>query len=275
MSFRTLFKVGMTLALMALLALPATAGDSVIFSGADLWESPGNGSTYTDFGDEPIPAGFFCADSSAFDGRIVFEGAPLATKPANALGDTDTIVLRLKDAVFDEFGVARTPIQLVALSFVSLEPVQTECGSYDVRVNLAGDQPITEMQIIRTREDGGFFLAPIHARLALTFQSQDGNGDALEISREVTFAPSGDALWSSQPGEGGIEQSRTVQVDTNGDGNVDQWVAGTSNFAAGWGIPAGASPGPAQAAFVRHCDDPPECTKMHGTMPTNQLPDPY
>src|SRR6185436_6075704 len=139
------------------------ARDAVITNGIDLWRTPGAGGTFADFAREPLPAGFFCATSAPFTGRIVFRGVPVKTKPASALGPADTIIQRLDDAVFTKglaaihpfalrgndgsmqqvdasfFSgqeVAATRIQVKAISFAGVQPVKTACGSFAVRASL-------------------------------------------------------------------------------------------------------------------------------------------
>src|SRR5262245_22297782 len=121
-------------AVLLLIALPTFAADRVIQSGIDPWRTPGNGLTYINFAKNPLPAGFFCFKSSHFSGLVFFKGVPVATGEPGALRKTDTIIHRLDDAVFDENGVAWTRIQVRALHFVSLEPIQTACGAYSVEV---------------------------------------------------------------------------------------------------------------------------------------------
>ncbi len=183
------------------------------------------------------------------------------------------------------------------MAFNSLAPVKTSCGSYNVKVSLAGEQPITEMLIIRTRDEGGFFLSPIHVVVKMSFLPENAAGEVVEIERELKFAPSGKALWNNQPGSGGIQQKSTVYVDSNGDGETDLWVPGTSNFAAGWGVAAGKGTANNKqladdvvidegdnegyvniGGIIYHCDDPPDCHHRHGTVPAddttigNELP---
>ncbi|HEY3567623.1 MAG TPA: hypothetical protein VGP73_06795, partial [Thermoanaerobaculia bacterium] len=50
--------------------------------------------------------------------------------------------------------------QLMALSLVSTQPIETSCGKYDVAVTLAGEQPTTTMKIVRTKP----WAAPIRRR---------------------------------------------------------------------------------------------------------------
>ena len=267
MSKKSLFVVGWSLALLSLIALPIIASDpGVIGAGSDLWRTPGDGTTSISFELDPIPAGFFCAGSPAFTDRLAFGGSPLETDPPGVLGSTDTIVERLDDAVFDARGVAYTRIQVRALSFEGLAPLKTSCGAFAASVRLEGEQPITHMRIERLNEGGGRFLAPIAVDIKMVFTRIDGDsGDApgfdpekgrsfyragkrpsfsapLELSYSLRFAPSPDAFWSDRFGPTGLESPRSVAVDVDGDGRFDSFVAGTSNFAAGW----------AAVAFTRH-----------------------
>src|SRR5688572_30075256 len=121
---------------------PVFAGDGAIHKGVDVWMTVA-GFARTSFAQEPIPAGFFCEGSKPFTGMVEFEGAPLAAEPADSLGTVDTVVRRLDDAAFDSKGEAKTRIQVMALSLVSMKPIETSCGAYDVTVSLAGEQPTT------------------------------------------------------------------------------------------------------------------------------------
>ena len=62
-----------------LLAVSAFAANRVMTNGIDLWVTPGDGSTFADFSIEKIPAGFFCAGSPAFTGRVALKGIPIAS----------------------------------------------------------------------------------------------------------------------------------------------------------------------------------------------------
>jgi hypothetical protein len=92
-------RIAVCLIVLTLTALPCLAADRVIYNGIDLWRTMGNGSTFADFAKNPIPAGFFCARSEPFTGRIAFQGVPVATGTPGVLGKTDTLVQRLDDAV--------------------------------------------------------------------------------------------------------------------------------------------------------------------------------
>ncbi len=121
---------------------PAVAAEGIIRNGIDLWRTPGNGSSWTDFAEDPIPAGFFCSESEPFEGRIFWRGLPIVTSPPGALGDADTVIRRLDDATFDPDGIATTRVQVTAMSFVGIDPIETSCGAFEARVRLApGKQP--------------------------------------------------------------------------------------------------------------------------------------
>ncbi len=266
----------LTLAL-SLLAVPTFAADSAILAGIDLFRTVGNGNTHTSFADEPLPAGFFCADSGPFTGDIAFRGVPVSTLEKGALGRTDTVVQRLDDAVFDETGVAWTRVQVRAMEFVGTKPIATKCGFFGVKLTLEGDQPITRMKIIREHEWGGRFEAPIHVNVKLTFHPlRAQSGEAVEVLRPVRFAASKAARWTDRPGTPGRFHEGPVVLDLDRDGTFDLELPGTSNFAAGWRVPKAAledafSKGVAPAASklsalqIQHCNDPDNCTKEHET----------
>lgn len=269
---------------VVLLAVPAAAArDAAVFNGIDLWNTPGNGHTYSDFSLDPIPAGFFCAGSAAFDGRIVFRGVPVATEPAGVLGHADTVIQRLDDAIFTrrinpamlrlavrgpegsahflrpgmlrDGDVAITRVQVRALSLEGVEPLHTACGSYHVTAALAsGEQPTTDMVILR-RGDGGQFYAPLTLDIRLSFTPENG-GPSHELFQRVSFPARPDATWVGDLGTKGVRYEGFVKIDTDGDRQPDTLVPGTSNFAAGWRV-KGESDGrvvaPA-AAYTPYCD---------------------
>lgn len=224
-------------AVLLLIALPTFAADRVVQSGIDTFYTLGNGRTATDFSQKPIPAGFFCSKSAPFTGRVIFRGIPIVTGEPGALGKTDTIVQRLDDAVFDKNGVARTRVQIRALHLVSVEPIQTACGAYNVEVQLYGEQPITNMRIVREHENGGRFFAPIAVNSKLVFTPVRGgrSNEILEIIDNVRFPirqgrPWADHATSNQS----VRRAGFIQVDTDNDRVPDTFLPGTSvNFFAG------------------------------------------
>lgn len=216
------------LALLTLAALPVTAAER-IEDGADVWRTA-TGTTFTSFEKNPIPAGFFCPGSKPFTGRIALRGEPLKTAPAGSLGNVDTIVRRLDAAAFNENGEASTRIQLLALSLAGVKPFDSGCGLFDVKVSLAGEQPVTEMKILRTSPQGGTYLAPLKLNVKLAFIPVGGKVAAGELTNQVSLGPASGSVWSYARK---APSRSTVRVDTDGDGTPDTLMPAASNFVAG------------------------------------------
>ncbi len=262
------------LALSFLLGLSPLAADPMIQRGIDVFVTPADGKTFYDFAHSPIPAGFFCKGSKAFTGRVAFKGLPLTTAPAGQLWNTDTVVERLDDAVFDDKGSAVTRLEFRALSLVSIAPVKTACGAFHAYVSLNGKQRVTTMNIVRTQQGGGDFIAPLAADVRITFipvkPARNKGARKLELTGSFTF-PASPLPWSLTPG-GLAKRMGPVSVDTDGDLNPDALLPGTSNFSAGqspdrpsMSKAVGCSCCPAEAMPVCHTD--PATGKSHCTAP--------
>ncbi len=217
-----------------LLGLSPLAADPVIQRGIDIFTTKADGRTYYDFAKAPIPAGFFCAGSKAFAGRVVLKGLPLATRTPGHLRDADTVVERLDNAAFNSQGVASTRIQFRALSLVSIEPIKTGCGAFHAYVSLGGKQRVTTMKIHRTQEGGGTFAAPLAVNARLTFiPVKAGNVKSarkLELAGSFTFPPN-PLPWSFK--NAAMKSISSAVVDTNGDLKPDTKLPSTSNFLSG------------------------------------------
>jgi hypothetical protein len=221
--------VGLAVILALIGSAPVQAGDDVIRQGVDLWMTVA-GFAQTNFAEEPIPAGFFCEGSQPFTGTVKFTGAPLAIAPAGSLGPIDTIVRRLDNAAFDEKGEAKTRIQLMALSLVSTQPIETSCGKYDITVRLNGEQPVTTMKIFRSQALGGTYSAPLALNVKTVFTPVDGKGSRRELTRRVELGPASNSVWAyvSTP-----QYDNGIRVDTDGDRRPDTALPASSNFGAG------------------------------------------
>lgn len=221
-----------TVLLLAIVMAPVYAADRVIQNGIDVWGTKGDGSTYVDFSKNPIPAGFFCADSAPFTGKVAFRGVPIVTGTPGALRNADTIVQRLDDAAFDKRGVATTRIQVRALSLASIEPISTACGKFDLSVSLDGVQPTTRMRIVRDHENGGRFSAPLALNTRVTFTPVGRpNDETLDLAVPVRFAATPNVPWHSKTSAAMFEGF--VLVDTDGDRSPDTYLPGSSNFIVG------------------------------------------
>ena len=218
-----------------LLAVPAVAADRVIANGIDLWRTPGNGMSYADFSEDPIPAGFFCPGSAPFTGRIVMQGIPIASNQPGALRNTDTIIQRLDNARFNKRGVATTRIQMKAMQFEGLTPVKTICGDFKAFVRLDGEQPITTMRIVRDHKKGGRVIAPISVNIKISFEPVGRDTtEVWELRQELRFPPAPLMEWvGNRAAFGSSIVNGFIKVDTDSDGVLDTFLPGTSNFAAG------------------------------------------
>jgi hypothetical protein len=222
------------LLLSFLLGFSPLAADPMILRGIDVFTTAGDGRTFYDFADRPIPAGFFCKGSKPFTGRVELRGVPLATEIPGQLAGADTVVERLDDAVFNDNGVAVTRLQFRALSLASIAPVKTACGAFDIYLSLNGTQRVTTMKIVRTQENGGNFISPLAVDVRMTFvpvkRARKG-ASKLELAGSVTFAAN-PLPWSLSPGAL-AKRIGPVVVDTNGDLTPDTLLPGTSNFSPG------------------------------------------
>jgi hypothetical protein len=221
---------------LALVALPALA-DNTILAGSDVFQTAGDGTTYSDL---TIPAGFFCTTSAALSAHVAFAGVPLATSPADVFGATDTVIERLGDTTFDANNTATVNAIVRAVSFKSTAPVTVSgcSGSalWDIKTTTGPTQSAFTMTIHRASPTatGGTFDASVVISPRLTF-TQQGSGVTRTLDESpVTFSTAA-ASWTHQPGSGGVTYTGgSVQVDTDGNGVPDTTVPKTSNFAAGW-----------------------------------------
>jgi hypothetical protein len=233
--------------------------DEPIQKGVDMWMTV-SGMARTSFAKQPIPAGFFCDGSQPFAGTVTLKGAPIATEPARSLGDIDTVVRRLDDAVFNDKGEATTRIQLMALSLVSTVPIATRCGNYDVAVHLDGEQPTTTMRIIRTNALGGTYSAPLalNVRAVFTPSSGDPRGRR-ELTTRIDLGPSDNSVWVYLKAP---QYQGAIKIDTHGDGRPDTLLPAASNFL----------PGVAPVAFKGTPTKPTHADVVCGACPVGMCP---
>src|SRR3954454_9524698 len=187
--------VGAALILALISGSPLLAGEP-IHNGVDLWMTVA-GFAQTGFTNEPLPAGFFCEGSQPFTGTVKLKGAPLTVAPTGSLGAIDTVVRRLDDAKFNAKGEAATRIQLMGLSMVSLKPIETSCGKYDVAISPAGKQPVTLMKIFQSDAFGGTYSAPLAINGKILFTPVNGDlSGRREVIRRVDLGPGSNSVWA-------------------------------------------------------------------------------
>ncbi len=209
---------------MVLLAAPLFA--QKIAPGYDIWKTVGNGETFMDFSDSPIPAGFFFEGSEPFTGAISFVGVPLATEPAGALQGADTVIERLDTATFGEDGLASSRMRIMALSLVSPEPIDVDGSLWDVGVSLGEVQPITEIVYEKFTEDTGELLADLVVNVRLTFTHRVVKKLSYSLERTVHFQRATHTPFRMMSPEiKSAKQRHSVlsglKIDTTGDGQVD------------------------------------------------------
>lgn len=221
---------------LALAALPALA-DNTVTHGSDFFQTAGDGSTYAQ---ASVPAGYFCTASAAWSGTVVLTGAPVATSPANVLGNTDTVIERLADTTFDPSGNATVNAIVRVANFKSTSPISVSgcTGStlWDVKSSAAPTQSAFAMTLHRSSPTatGGTFDSAVTINPRLTF-TQQGTGLTRTLDQGTIHFTTTGASWTHQPGAGGLTYTAgSVQVDTDGDGVADTTVPASSNFAAGW-----------------------------------------
>lgn len=204
-----------------LLAVLTVQAQQPVAPGFDTWQTLGAGATFYSFADDPIPRGFFCKKSEAFDKSIALEGIPLVTDPPRALKGTDTIFERLDWAEFDSSGVAVTRLRARALSLRSRDPIETACGSWNVTVGLAGEQPITNMVLTATDATSGTFSADLLLNVRMKF-THILTGRTFTLDRTVFLDRYRDNPYSVVPRSANrqlakLEGVRLVDADMNGE----------------------------------------------------------
>lgn len=139
--------------------------------------------TWVDLGTTPggypsIPSGFFDPGSEPFTGQIKLRGQPL---DIGNLGNTDTVVQRTADPFqqTDPPGTTGTvPIEIVALSLVSVEPIiityppssMRPPELWNVTVGLSSvTPPAGSLTATKTHPNGGTFSATLPVQPLLTF----------------------------------------------------------------------------------------------------------
>lgn len=163
----------------ALLAASACPAQEVI-RGLDFWETS-SGLTFVNFGgvsEPPIPANFFAPGSDPFIGQVCYHGDPLG--PSTPFGTADTLIRRFPTTSGispPPPGTATVPIEIVALSLVSCNPiVVTSNGGqnpqqWSVTVDLSATlPPAGQINIRKTHANGGTWdsLLPVQPKFTFT-----------------------------------------------------------------------------------------------------------
>ena len=278
-------QVGATaLALLFVALAPALA--AAVTAGTDVFVTQ-PGYSYQDFTPNPIPGGFFDPGSQPFSGVIQFNGSPLG----GPFGPVDTIVERLLPAPVPSCGNQITiPIELVALSLVSINPITVTYPSsppqqWNVQVTLSSvtmPQPPGTMTIRKTHANGGTFSSQLNVQPKFTF-TQVGSPlntrtlDTGGLLPAITLNSSG--YWMDPPAAAGFFFV-TVPIPTPLDndqnpGTPDKIIKPTSpDFVAGMrGVGGTCDNG--MSGYGKALTEEEQAWARHGVLPAQEhLPQP-
>lgn len=196
------------------IALPVTSAHAdPILPGFDLLETlPG---TYHDFtGPFAVPAGFFGPGSDPFFGRVDFQTVPMGPQPGclGPVGNTGMLVHRPLGANPPCCpGQETVPIEIVALSLVSVNPITVTYGGAPLEhwrvewnVSPSPPPPTGQMTVKRQFPNGGTFDSQLPVRPVFTFtkvQPQPEPPRVLDLGPSSFFDifVSVDLPWSHTP----------------------------------------------------------------------------
>jgi hypothetical protein len=214
-------------------AVTITAGD-------DGWTTPGGGKTVVDLTEYPITKIF--GGRVEGSSRVSLKGKPLSSD----LGEVDTIVKRSKDIVL-RGGKGSGPLEIVALSLDSENPVSIGGKKYRVHVGLAEAKKEGSISLTARNGDGGTFSASLPVIPKLVF-TPEGGGQAMTI--DCSAVPCGKGgkgflfLDKATPWamSGGPRQAELAAlrptplkagVRVGGEGSPEYMTVGASNFFPG------------------------------------------
>jgi hypothetical protein len=210
---------------------------AAIKPGADFFQTATSQPTSVDFSAHPIPAGFFCAASKAFTGKIELKGVPLVTEPAGAAGQSDTVVQHSK-AVWTG-GAAKMRVRVRALHLTGTQPVTIDCAGtatqWQVDVTACGGQPQTAIVAKADEACGcGHFDGRLTIRTRVKFTEVGATKVAGPIPQNVTLKITG-MPWCPRPAPNQLIVPSPIKVDTACAGKpVWVEVPGTSDFFPGF-----------------------------------------
>jgi len=134
-------------------------------------------------------------------GELHFHGRPMGP------GNTDTIYRRLGDVTFPGFGSsAKVPIEMVAVSLESIEPVTVDGRQYDVFIHLTpGRHSTGEMTFsLHYPNDGasrinGTYDTNVNIFFTAEFTPRDGGAGAFSKDAEIFIQSTAPGRWSFNP----------------------------------------------------------------------------
>jgi hypothetical protein len=258
---------------------------NTVATGIDLFTTPAGGSTHHNLSTTPIPGDFFGPGSDPFGGDIVYRGDPLVTDPPNALYPTDTIVRRNAPVSVPTGGTGTVPIEIVALSLVSVAPITVTYNGggnaelWNVQVYLSSSQPQSPGFMSITRGpcgDGGTFTAmlPVQPRLVFTRVSDGKVKPADEGVPPLQFnTQNGRWLGYNPPQFQLIHAQAGLQVDHDGNPATPMVTlpASSTNFFPGMRIER-CQPGCGSGVVMKRLTEEDALLAKHGILPAQPPP---
>ncbi len=181
----------------------------IVEKGDDLFETTGDGSTYHNFGNAPIPAGTFTSNSGS-PSLAYSQNVPLVGKPLATGSDTDTIISRNEDVnVPGTTSLTMTGLSLDSISPLTITYANGTTEQWKMHVSLSAFKSSTGSMTIHS---GGTFDSTLKVWPKFTFTSQL-DGDTVTYD---TGAGSGLAALSSAIdfNEGGVVVEEPVPMPT-------------------------------------------------------------
>lgn len=193
-SRRLTWVLAIAFAALYVVQLPSAAGQTKGYSdakevaaGFDYFETTAG--TRFRFAEEfTIPADFFDKGSRPYAGWVAFKGTPIGSFRDQKTDRADTVVERKQSAAFSQRSRGSTiPIQVVALSLESVQPIKVQVGkeqqSWKVRVELSPSRPSEGTMTISSRGDkGGVFSSTFVVYPLYTFtRESDGAERKLDV----------------------------------------------------------------------------------------------
>jgi hypothetical protein len=150
----------------------------------------------------PIPAGFFGSGSDPFPGPIPLMGMSIGP------GNTDTRVERLSGFDIPVGEEIMIPIEIVALSLVSVSPITVTYNGgqnpepWTLNVTLAPTQQPGQMTVRKAHPNGGTFTSNLPVQAKLTFRNVDNPlapAIGVELPDQLRVMDPSPGQWSDMP----------------------------------------------------------------------------
>jgi hypothetical protein len=211
---RKLYKKPVMLALMLLVAAVVLVGVStrsraalpIVPKGDDLFETTGDGQTYHNFANAPIPAGTFTSNSGS-PSLAYNQNVPLVGVPLGAGSDTDTVIARNDDVnVPGTTSLTMTGLSLDSISPLTITYANGTTEQWKMHVSLSAFKSSTGSMAINSN---GTFDSTLKVWPKFTFTSQldqdtvtydTGSGSGLSaLSSAIDFNEGGVVIEEPVP----------------------------------------------------------------------------